>query len=309
MHIFGWTRWEFGLAGIAALLFVAGPVHAQTSREIHHQAVRRTALIANLDAAKDAPRPLLVILHGRRPPELPHRTSERLDALAVKERFVIAYPAGLEGRWNYPGQGSPPSRAGGDAADDIGFVLKLVDALIADNIADRQRIYVSGTSNGALLTFGLICQHGDRLAAAAALISSMYEAQMSACEPARPVPLLAIAGTDDWVQSYDGWLGPFGRLTSVPETLEFWRRKHGCSGQTRSVLPAGRDGDPTRIVRVDWTGCTHDGALSLYRVEGGGHTLPSRSPPDTGQGVPSERRSTVFETSEQVWQFLKRWSL
>ena len=37
------------------------------------------------------------------------------------------------------------------------FIGRLMDALVADKIAEPKRIYVSGFSNGALLTYGLMC--------------------------------------------------------------------------------------------------------------------------------------------------------
>ena len=106
----------------------------------------------------------------------------------------------------------------------------------------------------------------------------MTDHQREACRPARPVPLMVVAGTADPVQSYDGWLLPSGRLLSVPETLEFWRTLHGCTGQTGKPLPHREPTDTTRVALIEWTGCRTPGALRLYCVEGGGHHAPSLAP-------------------------------
>ena len=240
-----------------------------------------------------------------------HRTGRRQSLTSWPARKVLSspIPPEFDGRWNYPHQTAPPSKAGTEPADDIGFILRLMDALVADRSADAKRIYVSGTSNGAFLTYGLMCTASERLAATAVLIASMFDAQATACKPARAVPLMAIAGTNDQVVPYDGWLYPTGRLQSMAETMEFWRRLHACSGQRRTILPRGKDGDPTQITKIDWTGCARDGAVQLYRVAGGSHTLPSLAAPASDQGIPSERRSTAMETSDVVWQFFKQWSL
>jgi polyhydroxybutyrate depolymerase len=304
-------RWRLGLVAAAALVASDAPsaTGAGTARDIEHQGARRAVIVVNAEAAATAPKPLLIVLHGRRRLEQPHATSRRLDELAAREGFVAAYPAGLEGRWNYPSQVVQPSMAGSEPADDMGFVLRLIDTLVGERTADPMRIYASGTSNGAFLTYALMCHASERLAAAAALIAGMFEAQMSACRPARAVPLLSIAGTNDMVVPYDGWLYPTGRLASIAETMEHWRRLHGCTGQSATMLPQGEEADTTRIVQLDWTGCARDGAVRLYRVQGGGHTLPSLQPPEPAQGISAERRSTALETSVAVWSFLRQWSL
>ena len=110
----------------------------------------------------------------------------------------------------------------------------------------------------------------------------MTDHQREACRPARPVPLMAVAGTADPVQSSDGWLLPSGRLLSVPETLEFWRTLHGCTGQTGKPLPHREPTDTTRVALIEWTGCRTPGALRLYCVEGGGHHAPRGRRPAHG---------------------------
>lgn len=118
-----------------------------------------------------------------------------------------------------------------------------------------------------------------RIAGAAPLITGMTDGQLDTCRPSRPIPLLAIAGTNDRTQPYDGWMYPDYRLLSVPETTEFWRRLHVCAGQRGRIVPHRVPAGATRVVQVDWTGCAVDaGPLRPYGVEGGGHQLPSFSP-------------------------------
>ncbi len=311
-------------AGLLAAL--SSPVAAQTSREIEHQGVKRAVIVSNADAAKEAPKPLLIVLHGRRSPEEPHRASRLLDVLAAREEFVVAYPAGVNGRWDYPEQPADtltiPGKDGSldllpdrsrQPADDVGFVVTLIERLVSERIADRNRIYVSGASNGGLLTYGLMCLTSDRLAAAAVLIANMSEAQMAACKPARAVPAVFVAGTADRIMPYDGMITPTGhRLASVPETLEFWRKRHGCRAQLVARPQDPKEPRATNWSRIDLNSCdgTHPGVhLRFFRIEGGGHTLPSLSPQSPEDLAKNGRRSADFETSVEVWSFLKQWSL
>lgn len=315
-----------GATALALLWPIGGAATAQTTTEIEHQGVRRSYILVNSEASAESPRPLLVVLHGRREATASNRSSPSLDGLARKEGFVVAYPAGLAGRWNYHQQtpdlvptvgkdGSllvMPDRAQ-QPADDIGFIRALMDVLVAERIADPKRIYASGASNGGLLTYGLMCFAADRIAAAAPLIANMSEAQIVACKPVRPVPAIFIAGTDDRIMLYDGMIGLLGgRLTSIPETIEFWRRLHGCRSQFVARTDGSVSADGTSWSKIDWVHCgpADSGAyLRFYRIDGGGHTLPSRVPQSQQEQAKNGRRSTALETSEVVWDFLKQWSL
>lgn len=233
------------------------------------------------------------------------REELHLDPVADRESFAVAYPEAIEGRWSYwrgggvllPGQGS-------DEVDDVGFITAVLDALVAEGIADPARTYVAGISRGALMTWTLACQRPERFAAAAPLSSGMTEAHLAACSPTRPVPVVVVAGTADPVQPYDGWLfpPPTPRLLSIPETMEFWRRRHGCTGETAQQLPHREPEDRTRIQRFEWTGCASGGPVLLYRVTGGGHQPPSFTP-NTDQARRSfGRRGQDMETAEEVWR-------
>jgi polyhydroxybutyrate depolymerase len=137
----------------------------------------------------------------------------------------------------------------------------------------------------------------------------MTDHQRDDCKPARPVPLVAIAGTNDTTQWYDGWIYQAGRLLSVAESIEFWRGRHGCTGQQGRLLPHRRADDRTRIALIEWTGCAGSAPLRLYRVQGGGHQLPSTVGGSTPLSDPQFGvRSADIETAEEVWAFFKRFT-
>lgn len=286
------------------------------TRTIEHQGVARSSIVVNAAAARLAPLPVMLVLHGRREPNEPNRSSAPLNLLAARERFVAVYPAAMSGAWNWPTrtatQTIPLSMAGNAPADDMSFLTRLIDALIADRIADAARIYVSGASMGGFMTYALMCERSEKIAAAAALIAGMTDKQLAACAPARPVPAMILAGTEDMLVPYQGRTSPDGRLASIPETLAFWWNLHGCSDHAAvrmTPLPEAGAARAISTVRVDSTGCKLDGALRHYRVEGGGHTLPSLRPISDAEAKRFGPRSTEFETSEEVWAFVRRFKL
>lgn len=117
------------------------------------------------------------------------------------------------------------------------------------------------------------------------------------------MPIIVVAGTADPILAYDGWLqAGVPRLLSIPETMEFWRRRHGCTGQAGQLLPHREAADPTRTQRIAWTGCVDGGPLVLYRVAGGGHQPPSFTPNTEEQRRVFGRRGQDVETAEAIWR-------
>jgi polyhydroxybutyrate depolymerase len=210
---------------------------------------------------------------------------------------AVAYPEAIGGMWNY--------RPDPDGPDDTGFIAALVDRLAADGEADPKRVYLTGISRGGLMTWRLMCVRPELFAAAAPLSSAMSEAQVPSCRPARPVPVLAEDGSADPVMAYDGWLppAPQPRLLSVPETMEFWRRLHGCTGETATHLPHREASDPTRVTRYDWTGCA--APVVLLKVTGGGHMPASFAANTEEERAVLGRRGRDVETAAEVWKFFQ----
>ena len=212
--------------------------------------------------------PLLVYLHGVRPPDWKNHTQREIDVLADRDGALAAYPEAIGFKWNYADQLREPQKIGETIADDFGFIEKLIDKLIADSNADPSRIYVLGDSRGGLMTFSIMCRLSHRIAATGPFITGMTSTQIAECNPKRAVPLMAVAGSNDFYQPYDGVVGRDYRLLSVPETMEFWRLRHGCTGQEFRLLPHRLSEDRTRIMLSEWTGCTAEGAVKLLRQMG-----------------------------------------
>jgi polyhydroxybutyrate depolymerase len=156
------------------------------------------------------------------------------------------------------------------------------------------------------MTYTVMCQLADRIAAAGPLISGMSSLQIAECNPPRAVPLFALGGTNDNWQPYDGFLGKESRLLSVPETVEFWRVRHRCTGQESKLLPHRLSEDTTRIVLSEWTGCATEGAVRLYRVNGGGHQVPTFAPGNPEWIKKAGRVNHDIETAEEFWSFAKK---
>lgn len=294
------------LSGV--LVFVTGAAVADTSHTLTHQGIeRRYELHLPPESSPPGPKALVISLHGNRQSIDGLRRRLRFEPVSDREDFVIAYPEAVEAKWNYGRPIIDPMPQVGDSpADDVGFIAALITELVGQGLADPNRVYVAGSSRGGLMAFTLACALSDRVAAAAPLISSMTVFQRDECRPTQPVPMLVLAGTADFALRYDGWLFRRGRLLSVPETMEYWRVLHGCTGQRAAPLPHLDPTDPTGVGVVRWTGCRGGSEpLLLYRIFGGGHTLPSLQPREPDPPGRFGRRNRDMETAEVVWTFFR----
>jgi polyhydroxybutyrate depolymerase len=253
---------------------------------------------------QNGPVPVVVAVHGLGESIETMQRSWTMDAVADREGFDVLYPISVAGRWAYVDTRPVPLPNGGNA-DDIGFILALLDKLAVEHVIDPAHVYVTGVSNGGLVAWTFACQAADRIAAVAPMVSGMLEPQMAQCHPKRLVPLLVVAGTGDWTQVYDGIPKPDYPLVSIPETLQFWRRLRGCTGMTHRELPAHDPDDPTAAVLVAWTGCKDPSPQLYYRIEGGGHSIPSYAPLAPHEKARHGGRSRTFETAEVLWSFFQ----
>ena len=314
-------RWGILAAFCVILVPTAGtaevhvlPNHAGEARVLEHQGIARHYYLHNMEAAATAPAPLVVSLHGYRGPdqalaerdELSQIAWEPLGRVADREHFIVAYPHAWLGRWSSSEGLENITLEDGRTVDDVGFVFGLIERLVDEGLVDPERVYLTGFSDGAIMSYRLLCTAGAPFAAAAPAAGTMYQKHRDTCAATVPIPLLVIAGTNDRSLPYDGWIFPTGREISIPETMEHFRLLHGCTGQKTDLLYDRDAEDGSRVLEVVWTGCATEDAVMLLRVEGGGHNSPSFEP------LPDEWREWAgvhnrdIESAEEVWAFLRR---
>src|SRR5208283_5330998 len=195
--------------------------------------------------------------------------SEKAD----QEGFVVAYPNGsgrLKTRlltWN---SGNCCGYAMDQNVDDVGFIRALIDELVKTRAIDPRRVYVTGMSNGGMMTYRLGCELSDKIAAIAPVAGAL---NVEACQPANPVSVIIFHGTADEHVLYNGG-EPIKKVDrharvdkSVSYAVSFWVKHDGCS-ETPQRSEKGS-------VRTDIYGGGKGGAeVVLYTVNGGGHAWP-----------------------------------
>ena len=303
----------FVLTLIAGSWLVTPSLHGaerDTRRTVAHQSIDREYIVYSPASSPNGPAPVVLSLQGKGQPIDNLRQSLRLDRVADEHGFRVVYPVAVNDVWSYrrPVVNPMPS-INGQTIDDLGFIKKVIEEIVAQKLADPRRVYATGVSRGGLMSFTLACSIPDKIAAIAPIIASMTEHQIADCGVERALPVVVVAGTNDINIRYDGWIFQRGRVASVAETMEFWRKSNGCTGQTIQLLPDLDPTDLTRIALKNWTGCRADTVTRLYKVWGGGHRVPVYEPNQVNPRSRRNRRSGDMETAEILWTVFKEISL
>jgi len=95
--------------------------------------------------------------------------------------------------------------------DDVAFTSDMIDRISAEYCVNPSRIYATGMSNGAFMSYRLACELSNRIAAIGPVAGVSVA---DPCLPSRPVPVISFNGTGDLLVWYDG-----GIYESVPGPL------------------------------------------------------------------------------------------
>jgi polyhydroxybutyrate depolymerase len=260
--------------------------------------------------------PVVFVLHGGAVGDGRQTFRYGFHELGGRDGVVTVHPNGKGEGW-VDGRDTPYLRERSAGANDVAFFRDMIDALIAEGVADPARIYVTGGSNGGMMTMRLACELGDRIAAVAPFVSMLPEKLVPGCKPARPIPILMIAGTADRLMPFGGGAvaamsgDDRGTVLGAAQTFEFWKARNGCAGPVVAQdLPDVDPQDGTRV-RLE-TGQSCAAPVVFYTVEGGGHRLPGEGPrvyADERLARLSGVSSRDLDGKSVIWSFLMQQKL
>ncbi len=240
--------------------------------------------------------PLVIVLHGGGSNGAQTRRLTHFDELATRERFVVVYPEGVAHHWN-DGRDSVAT-----GADDVAFIRSLIDEMAQRYAIDRKRVYVTGISNGGMMSYRLACDLSDQIAAIAPVAGELP--QNVACTPKVPISVLAINGTADPIVPYNGGevIRDRGAVLGADASTATFARAFGCGVERTSEDLPDRDADDTTTSQLtSYRGCPAGVAVELLTVENGGHTWPGGP-----QYLPKfviGATSRDFDATETIWKF------
>lgn len=242
--------------------------------------------------------PLVVVLHGGYGDGRQAEQDYHWDPQADSGHFLVAFPDGLVRAWN---AGSCCGLPGAVDVNDVGFITRMVAAIERTIPIDPARVYVTGMSNGAMMTLRLGCET-DIFAA----IAPVAGTQLVGCSHAQPTSVLQIHGTADDRVPYDGGPGRAHKLDgapnvdgpSVPAVNAVWRSIDSCAPPASTT-----DG----VVTTQTAACPDGRSVELISIAGAGHQWPGSAPNPllTQLGLLPEP-STALDATSTIWQFFSQ---
>ena len=114
--------------------------------------------------------------------------------------------------------------------DDIGFIQKILRQVKTDLNTDKNRTYLIGISNGAMMAHRLACELSDQFAAVALTIGRLERGY--SCTPDRPMPLIQINGGLDISVPLDETASEDGYFyTSSLAVSKKWAEQARCNSE------------------------------------------------------------------------------
>ncbi|MDB5453062.1 MAG: hypothetical protein JWO33_1640 [Caulobacteraceae bacterium] len=252
--------------------------------------------------------PLVIVLHGGGGNAANAAQMTGFSAVADKEGFIVAYPDGT-GRlaprlltWN---AGHCCAYAMEEKVDDVAFISALIDELVKTRGVDPKRVYVTGMSNGGMMSHRLGIELPDKIAAIAPVVGALFGDEPA---PRKPTPALILVGADDsTVRAHGGPLSPAALVPGQPARQsadrpvlpamaagDYWAKADGCGapGTTHeaemdvTVYPRCKGGMEVRVVSVLRQG---------HAWPGGRKGREEAAPPNPN-----------VHASEMIWAFFKR---
>ena len=293
------------------VLFSCAHTTRQTGHTFSHDGLERRYILYQpaFKTGHFGARPLLMVLHGGGGTSqgMLRLTKGKFNELADRDGFFVVYPQGIDKSWN---DGRPDKIAGAHRKDidDVGFFKSLIDHLILRYPIDSKRIFVTGISNGGLMSYQLSCSLPDKIRAIAPVTAQIPAAIAPLCGFESAVSLAVFNGTEDPLVPYSGGqITVFGRqrgaVLSTDETVRIWRRKNRCRPEPLITELPDIEADGTRVTKIEYSRCKNESKVVLYRIEGGGHTWPNGR-----QYLPVRRigRTTRdINGCDEIWRFFQ----
>lgn len=247
------------------------------------------------DAKK--PAPLLFVFHGGGGNMEIQSTEKFYKQISKSEEagFIVVFPngyskfqSGVLATWN---AGNCCGDARDKKVDDVGFIRLVLDTLSKQLNVDRNRIFATGMSNGAMMSYRLACEMPETFKAIAAVAGTDNTTQ---CYD-KKISILHIHAKDDDHVLFHGGIGPSAvekskitKFNSVPSTISKWVKINGCSEVAKKVNPFCEE----------YTDCKENKKVRLCVTPTGGHSWPGGKKP---RGTTEPFKD--FSATDAMWDF------
>jgi polyhydroxybutyrate depolymerase len=254
----------------------------------------------------NAPQPLVLFFHGGGGGMYQAIKDYNWQIKADKEGFALVYMHGSSRRnnkilntWN---AGECCAYARDNNIDDVSYVRLVVKDVKSLIKIDDKKIFATGFSNGAMMSYRLACEASDIFAAIAPVAGTDVT---KSCNPENPVSVIHIHARDDEAAKFDGgsgrqfedtaeWVSDF---RSVADTVQLWLEYNDIKNSPKRILEK-------KDVYCDlYISSQKEVAIQLCVLENGGHTWPGGPSAGRRTGtVPSQ----ALDATAVIWDFFNK---
>lgn len=262
---------------------------------------RERSYVVRAPRDRSGPFPVVIVLHGGGGNATNAEMMSGFTRHVEREGLVAVYPNG-SGRlgerlltWNAR---HCCGYAMDQRVDDVAFIDAMLDALARELPVDLQRVYITGMSNGAMMTHRLAAELRHRPAAIAPVVGAVFGDEPP---PATAVSAIIFNGLLDTSVPPAGGLGDgVGRRSwdgtpPKPNVAQgdYWARAARCA-------PTPAKAEESRVIHWNWS-CPDDLAVELHQIKDNGHAWPGGRAGRERANAPSD----AMDATEVMWQFFR----
>jgi polyhydroxybutyrate depolymerase len=233
--------------------------------------------------------------------------------IADNEKFLVVYPEGSLDIQGNPGWNDCRSDDySGSQGDDVSFLKQLNSILISELNISSNKMFLAGTSNGALMTYSYAFQFPETIKAIAVSSGNLPEFPESGlCTNGSnlPLPILMTQGTSDPAMPANGGcvadIGGNcnrGKVISQTATINYWLQRNGLQNVTPTISNFDFNiNDAGNVEKRVYNGSK---PLVYFVLNNAGHAVPSKTV-FTNSTPASGIQNRDIEFAEEAWSFFK----
>lgn len=233
--------------------------------------------------------------------------------VADSAKFLVVYPEGSKDKLGNPGwndcRGDDVS---GSQGDDLLFLFQLNARLTQELGLKAKSIFMTGGSNGAIMTFSYATLYPNTLGGIAVGSGNLpLNPEKGACSAGStvPIPILLTHGTKDPAMPAEGGcvanVGGAckrGQVMSQKSTLDYWLQRNNLEKAIPQITTLDLDvNDAGNLEKIVYSGTT---PVVYFKLHGAGHPAPSRT-----VFIPTTRiqggQNHDIEFAVEVWRFFR----
>jgi polyhydroxybutyrate depolymerase len=246
-----------------------------------------------MDAESTIDAPVIFSFHGGGGTAIANMEYSGFRQIAESEKFILVYPQGQyfsdkdSTGWIF--------NENNNITDDLFFISEVIDWLYQNKNINLDRIYATGFSVGAIMSYDLACKLSNKIAAAAPVAGTMSTETFETCRPEKSKSIIHIHGESDSV------LSPNGNeyIKSFDESLQFWSDFNQCSTSSTSNISDSND-DGYSGTSIIYQNCSNQVLVNGILLENFGHQWPSTN---------DQKNESDIDAASYIWSFLKKFDV